>query len=304
MGIKEQIEQYLVFCGEEKRLSDKTLRAYRSDLEQYGRWSEGKSNPYSQESVHAYMAYLNRQYAPTSAKRKMAAIHAFMLYLYDYGDITINPFDGFRIRIREPKRLPRIVPADELSRLFRHLRGAGSCAPSGNGFLVTRDLAVIELLIATGLRVSELCSLDVGCLDLDGHSLRVLGKGDKERVIHLENEKTLNAIRDYLKCRGEVVSGKMPALFLNRFGNRVSDHAIRDMLQRRGQEAGLSRHVTPHMFRHTFATLLLENDIDIRYIQHLLGHSSLRTTEIYTHVTSAKLRKILRENNPRKMVDA
>lgn len=304
----ELIQEYLESCERERRLDVKTVRAYSCDLGQYRDWHEkaGESpGAFSKESVRAYLAHLNERYAPSSTRRKMAAIRAFMSFLRDEGHIDASPFDGLKLRTREPRRLPRTIPVADMNRLFNYMGKRGEDGPTGSKLQVARDRTMLEMLIATGMRVSELCSLDLDDLDLAGKTVRIAGKGDKERIVHLEDERTLEALRTYLELRKEQEThAATDALFLNRSGTRMSDRAVRDVIRRRCEEAGLDVHVTPHMFRHTFATWLLERDVDIRYIQKLLGHSSLRTTEIYTHVTSAKLREILRDSNPRGMINA
>lgn len=301
------LDDYLRRCEGELRLDAKTVRAYRFDVLQYLSWCDGNAiaDACSRDAIHDYLLRLNGEYAPASVRRKIASMRAFMSFLRDEGHIPTSPFDGMRLRIREPRRLPRTVPLAEMNRLFRHMAGLGDEAPGGGELAVARDRAVMEVLIATGLRVSELCALDLPDVDIDGKVVRVDGKGRKERFVQMECPHTLDAIRKYLRLReGAVAQGDKGALFLNRGGTRLTDHGVRDMLGRRCREAGVTVHVTPHMFRHTFATWLLEGEVDIRYIQRLLGHSSISTTEIYTHVTSAKLREIMRDHSPRGMIDA
>ena len=299
------INDYLKRCKCERRLDEKTVRAYRCDLEQFYEWVSQRGNErLSRETLHAYLAYLNSRYAPASAKRKLAALRAFMSWAVDEGAIERSPFEGMRVKLREPRRLPRTIPLADLNRLFGYLYDSES-TPAADSFSLARDRAIIEMLIATGVRVSELCSLDVGSIDTAGRLVRIAGKGNKERCVQIEVPQTILAIEEYLRVRtvGKRVA-ESEALFLNRWGKRMSDRAVREMVDRRARNAGLATHVTPHMFRHTFATLLLEGDVDIRYIQRLLGHSSISTTEIYAHVTSAKLREIMRENNPRNVIGA
>lgn len=299
------IEGYIEHCERERRLDGKTLRAYRVDLEQFGEWASGVEEPLSCESVRRYLVFLNGAYSPASVKRKKASIGGFARYLRRSGAADADPMRDLDWRPREPRRLPRTIPKAELGKLLRHLIREDALSHGAGEFRAARDLAVAELLIATGVRVSELCALDVASLDLEGRAMRVLGKGDRERVAFLEDPRTLSAIGRYLELReGRACEASGEALFLNKLGSRMSDRAVRDMLARRGGDAGLSLHVTPHMFRHTFATLLLEDGVDIRNIQQLLGHASLSTTEIYTHVTSASLRRVMRASNPRGAIDA
>lgn len=299
---RELVQEYLDHCERGLRLDEKTVRAYRFDVLQYLGWcdGEGSADPLARDSVRGWLSHLNGSYSPASVRRKAASVRSFASYLRDRGLADSSPFDGLRLRMREPRRLPRTVPLSEMSRLFRHMAGRGGARPSGGEATVARDLAVLEVLIATGLRVSELCSLDVSDVDMAQGTIRVVGKGDRERVVQVEHPSTVGAIEGHLRLRG---TGE-GALFLSRRGTRLTDHGVRDMLRRRCREAGVAARVTPHMFRHTFATWLLERDVDIRYIQRLLGHGSLATTEIYTHVASARLREIMRERCPRDMIDA
>lgn len=294
------INDYLNRCKCERRLDAKTVRAYRCDLEQFYEWVSQRGNEHlSRETLHGYLAYLNAHYAPASAKRKLAALRAFMSWAVDEGAMERSPFEGLRVKLREPRRLPRTIPLADLNRLFGYLYD-GETTPAVDSFSLARDRAIIEMLIATGIRVSDLCSLNVGSVDLTGKLVRIAGKGSKERCVQVEAPQTVTAIEEYLRLRGVITPATgNDALFLNRLGKRMSDRAVREMVDRHARRAKLSVHVTPHMFRHTFATLLLEGDVDIRYIQRLLGHSSISTTEIYAHVTLAKLREIMRENNPR-----
>lgn len=299
------IDDYLERCECERRLDAKTVRAYRCDLDQFCEWVLLQENEgFSRETLRMYLAHLNSSYAPTSVRRKMAALRAFMSWALDEEVIKRSPFEGLKMKLQEPKRLPRIIPLADLNLLFDHIYDAGA-SQTNDAFLLMRDRAIVEVLISTGVRVSELCALDVCSLDLVGKMLRVAGKGNKERCIQIETPQTVSAIEEYLHIREtKAKTVSKDALFLNRLGSRMSDRAVREMIDRRSSEAGLSTHVTPHMFRHTFATLLLEGDVDIRYIQRLLGHSSISTTEVYAHVTSAKLREIMRESNPRRAIRA
>ena len=299
-----RVKNYLDYCALEKKLDQKTLRAYRCDLEQFFAWLAEKGKGFDKEALRAYIVYLNTRYAASSAKRKLASIKSYAFY-FEENEGQQNPFHGLRISIKEPKRLPRTIPIESLSELFTTLYAGGSavCKTPYAQFRTARDRVIFELLIATGLRVSELCMLDNGSLSPSNKTVRIMGKGSKERVIQIENENTIEALEAYKQKTTAIWpewgQKRHIPLILNRFGGRISDQSIRSIIKHWAKAAGLSEDITPHMFRHTFATLLLENDVDIRYIQRFLGHSSIQTTEIYTHVASSKMRDILKTSNPR-----
>lgn len=298
------LETYLAHCGCEKRLDAKTVKAYRCDLKQFFAWAGARTcawNETAKPDMAAYIAHLNGRFAPASAKRKIASLRAFYTYCEEEGLVPVTPFHGLKVSIREPKRLPRIIPLSDLNRMFDQAEDA-SGESSYERFRRARDHAIIEVLIATGVRVSELCNLDDADFDDMAKTLLVFGKGSKERVIQVENPSTLAAIESYRAQRDAWRIERDPALFVNRFGCRMTEQSVRNMVASLAERSEASIHVTPHMFRHTFATLLLEEDVDIRYIQRLLGHSSIKTTEIYTHVTSTKLRAILKDHNPRSAI--
>ncbi|MDR2672009.1 MAG: tyrosine-type recombinase/integrase [Coriobacteriales bacterium] len=304
------MKDYLNYCEAVRRLDTKTLRAYRCDLEQFILWLGERRKGLNKEALCSYIAYLNSRYAVSSVKRKLASIKAFAFYVEENRGEK-NPFYGMRLNIKEPRRLPRTIPKESLNKLFATLYASVehfSDKPSAQTslrrqFSIARDRVIFELMIATGLRVSELCSLDTESLSTSDKTLRIMGKGAKERILQIENENTTKALNVYTQNATAIwpewkKQTKTP-LLLNRFGKRISDQSIRSIVKRWALAAGLKGDITPHMFRHSFATLLLEDGVDIRYIQHFLGHSSIQTTEIYTHVTSPKMRDILRLNNPR-----
>lgn len=320
------LDAYLFHCRCEKRLDAKTLKAYRCDLEQFETWlasRQGAVISVGKSDLAAYLGYLNAHFAPSSAKRKIASLRAFYTYCEAEELVSASPFHKFKVSIREPKRLPRTIPLADLNGIFHELYSSeldvSGGAPEKDApdttnltyrpFCLARDRAIIEVLLATGLRVSELCGLDDQDFDQTAKTLLIFGKGAKERVIQVENESTLEALANYLISRDAWRSekpreapGSSSPLFVNRFNQRLAEQSVRALISKHANRADASTHITPHMFRHTFATLLLEEDVDIRYIQRLLGHSSIKTTEIYTHVTSVKLREILKEHNPRNAI--
>lgn len=294
-ALRLEIEDYLRCCEGQRRLSGHTLRAYRVDLAQLQEWLADSGQ--DTLDVLAWVEWLNERYAPSTSKRKVASARAFFRWRAARG-LGGNPFDGADVRIKAPVLLPRTIPSSDLVRLFGE-RERTERPSRSDTFLCVRNQAVVEVLIATGMRVSELCALDVGDVDLGSRTIRVYGKGSKERMAVLGSEVTVSALDAYVRERALRAVEEVRALFVTRFGKRMSDQAVRMAVKRACEDAGVAGRVTPHMFRHSFATMLLERGVDIRYIQVLLGHSSLRTTERYTHVANAALRDIMCRENPR-----
>lgn len=293
----EQIRFYLHICRYPKNLDEKTVKAYRIDLRQFSEFLAETQFEISRESISAYIMEMNQRFKPRSVKRKIASMKAFLNYLEDEALIENNPFNKLRISLREPVLLPRTIPLRTIEKLLseaHHMASDGS-TPYIKKYAL-RDTAVMELLFATGLRVSELCSLNVADLDLVEGAVKIYGKGAKERIVQIGTPAVLTVLSEYHSCFGGQASAPF---FVNRAGNRISEQSVRSILNKYASRINSDLHVTPHMFRHSFATLLLEEDVDIRYIQQLLGHSSITTTQIYTHVAMAKQRTILLNKHPR-----
>ncbi|MEL7148607.1 MAG: tyrosine-type recombinase/integrase, partial [Bacteroidota bacterium] len=233
-------------------------------------------------------------------KRKMASIKAWFNFLEFEDEITISPFRKLKLSLKEPQQLPTLMNQEEVKKiLYEAYQDFSRHIPDTNSATrVLRDMAVLELLFATGMRVSELCNLQFKDFDLDSGSILVLGKGRKQRLIQVCNESVLRLMRLY-RSKVETDSAVPERFFINRLGKPLSDQSVRFMIKKYYLRAGITKHITPHSFRHTFATLLLEEDVDIRYIQHLLGHSSIAVTQIYTHVNQEKQRQILSDKHPR-----
>ena len=303
-NVSAKVEDYLQYCTLEKKLDPKTIKSYRCDLSQFLTWLASEKRLFNRETLHAYIVALNAKFSVSSVKRKLASIRAFASYLEET-ESSDNPFRRLRISIKEPKRLPRTIPIETLNTLFKALYTKQDAVRETqySQFRTARDRAIIELFIASGIRVAELCLLNMESINLSNKTIRIMGKGSKERIIQIENKNTIDSLERYVQTlvetRPEQCFQQEKPLFLNRFGGRISDQSVRNIIRHWIEVAGLSVNITPHMFRHTFATLLLENNVDIRYIQRFLGHSSITTTEIYTHVTSSKMRDILKTHNPR-----
>ncbi len=292
-------DNYLIHCRTQKELSSKTIKAYRIDLTQFINFVSVFNAPFSKESLTSYLAVLHTQYQPKTTKRKIASLKAFFHYL-EYEDLLEhNPFNKMRLSYREPKRLPKTIPANTIQLFLNTIYHAYHQTDSPyQKKSVLRDIAVIELLFATGMRISELCNLKYPNIDMENFSVLIWGKGAKERLIQIGNPQVVSALSSYMTAFEKEIT-QSSWLFVNRLGNRLSEQSVRFMINKYVKQAGISMHITPHMFRHSFATLLLEADVDIRYIQKMLGHSSITTTEIYTSVSMHKQKAILAEKHPR-----
>ena len=301
--ISTHVSHYIDHCRFQKGLSPQTLKAYQIDLNQFVAFAPVPGNGYTKENVQAYIAYLHSKYKIKSVKRKIATLKAFFNYLEFEELIDRNPFRKMQIRLHEPFLLPRTIPLSSIDAILQ-------CAYHQKSLLknnlyqhrsTQRDIAVLELLFASGMRVSELCTLQPSSVDLANSTIKIYGKGAKERIIQIGNTAVLAALSAYYQAFSEEIT-KSGWFFTNRLGSQLSDQSVRLMIQKYTMIAGIEQHITPHMFRHSFATLLLEEDVDIRYIQQLLGHSSITTTQIYTHVTSKKQRDILTAKHPRNKI--
>lgn len=299
------IEKYLQHCKFEKGLSEKTLKAYRIDLTQFSTYlNDNSARSCRKEDIQRYLSILYDWYKMKSVKRKMAALKAFFNYLEDEELLEKNPFAKLRVKLHEPLLLPKTIPLANISLLLQcayQKSKANTKVHSYSYRTNLRDIAVLELLFATGIRVSELCSIAADSIDLSSGEIRIYGKGAKERIIQIGNPDVRTAVERYYEAFSNQIQ-ETGWLFVNRLGNQLSDQSVRNMINSYAVQAGLEQHITPHMFRHSFATLLLEEDVDIRYIQQLLGHSSITTTQIYTHVTSKKQRDILTAKHPRNRI--
>lgn len=299
--LESYIKNYIEYCTAQKRLDTKTLKAYKIDLRQFSEQiSTTEIESITTSVLETYITNLHQQYSPKTVKRKIASIKAFFHYL-EYKDIIIlNPFNKLQIKFREPVILPKTIPLKTLEVLFnaayaKYHKTTSPCQKRKT----LRDIAVYELLFATGIRISELCSILLQNMDLQNNIILIHGKGSKERLIHICDPNVLSILNQYYTEYYSQISA-CGYFFVNNNGNRLSDQSVRDMINKYCRIADIDYHITPHMFRHTFATQLLEEDVDIRYIQTMLGHSSINVTEIYTHVTMSKQKDILASKHPRR----
>lgn len=300
-NLEKHVKNYLEYCRNQKRLDEKTLRAYRIDLSQFCEYIRSanilETTP---EILEDFFAELHQKYKPRTVKRKIASLKVLFHY-FEYKDLIMqNPFNKMQIKFREPILLPKTIPLYTvetfLSTIYKQISDAKTDCQRRNAL---RDAAVTELLFATGMRISELCSLKVNDLNLYDRTILIYGKGSKERKVQIGNDDVINILNKY-KSDFEKEIQNCNYFFANQNGRKLSEQSVRRMINKYTSLAAIDLHITPHMFRHTFATSLLEADVDIRYIQEILGHSSITVTEIYTHVTMSKQRDILTTKHPRK----
>lgn len=300
METKNKVEKYLKYCLEQKKLSAHTLKAYRIDLTQYIAFKEGIS--ISKNDLTDYIKHLHQTYQPKTIKRKIATLKAFTHYLYYNDIIEFNPFDKIDTSFKEPLRLPRTIPEHIIRQLltisYKNIKNAMS---EYHRLTAIRNTAIIELLFATGARISEICSIKTENIDLTARTVLIFGKGSKERIIQIENDDVIAILHQYIKAFSDCIRSD-GYFFLNNRHTCISEQSVRTIIKNLEKQINSPIHITPHMFRHSVATLLLEEDVDIRYIQRILGHSSINTTQIYTHVTSSKQKEILRTKHPRNKI--
>jgi len=292
----EHLERFLTYLTAEKNASPHTVKNYRHEIEQFFAFlKEEGIDSWERVDRHVlrrYLAWLKEQgYVKASIARRVSELRSFCRYLVREGILASNPISAISSP-KVPKRLPEYLNLSEVEAL---LLAPDTSTPQG-----LRDRAILEMLYAAGLRVSELVGLDVGDVEWSGTELRILGKGGKERLALL-GKPAQRALERYLReGRPELVKDKQPskALFVNRFGGRLSERSVRMLLDRYARMAGLDKPIYPHLLRHTFATHLLDGGADLRVVQELLGHASLATTQIYTHVSQTRLKEVYLKSHP------
>lgn len=286
--MKKHIEQFCNSLKAEKDVSPHTMRAYTKDLEEFLSFTDKKPQDIDNLDIRGFLASLHyRKLKKSSIARKLATIRSFFKYLHREGIVKKNPAKLVSSP-KVPKSLPRFLTVDEAFALMD--------SPKGDTFQASRDKAILELLYSSGLRVSELTTLDINDFDIKESLVRVKGKGKKERIIPI-GSKAVEAMENYLPER-ILLKKKSQALFLNNRGGRLTQRSIRRIVDKYGRMIALKGHLSPHALRHTFATHLLHGGADLRAIQELLGHSSLSTTQKYTHVDIVHLIEVYDKAHP------
>jgi len=289
MKLGAAISDFLRFCALERQLSEHTIQAYASDLADFGKWLPPGTNlsEVPNDTSKGYLADMvgARKLSGSTVRRRLACLRSFFKRLKELGQ-GADPFITWRPQLPRRKRLPRSLSRTEASSLLRSLKSDGP----RSAIEAVLPLA-LRLMLCTGIRVGELCKLRVEDVSPDGGSLRIHGKGSRDRMAYICDAALRRELRRMVVARQ--ATGALASLFLNRHGLPLKPQSVRSRLRRYAREVGLARRITPHMLRHTAATLLIESGVDIRFVQRLLGHSSIATTEIYTHVSDEALRTTL-----------
>jgi len=296
MNAGKSAKLFLDYCSVERQLSENTLQAYAYDLADFRKWLPARCNliTIKTETLRDYLEDMKgkRLLSAATIRRRIACLRSFFRYLADEGRMA-DPFTGWRLKLPRRKRLPRALSRDETSILLGSSRNSGRAMKPGAAQLLRTE---ISLMISTGIRVGELCKIQIGDVSHDGSTLRIHGKGSRDRIVYVTNPQLRTELRKLVAFRQRLLNGP-GALFVNRSGANLRPHSFRSKLHSFAGKVGLQRRVTPHMLRHTAATLLIESGVDIRIVQRLLGHSSIATTEIYTHVSDQALRTMLERAN-------
>lgn len=296
MNVRNQIQDYLDYCSYRKELDGKTVKAYRIDLRQYFEYCQ--SDEPGKEEIERYVTDLHKKYRQKSVKRKLASVKAFYNYLEEEELILESPFRRIKVKFKEAVVLPRIIARSEIETLLNHMYVSGNVTPE-RWKRWLRDVTLVETLFATGARVYEISNIRAECVDLSSGLIRILGKGHKERYIQIGDAEVLALLNKYyMEYKEEIL--KSGYFFVNNYGKRYTEQSVRLMIRRYTEAAGIGRRITPHMFRHSFATFLIEEGVDISCVQQILGHSSIQTTQIYIHVAAERQAEILRNMHPRK----
>ena len=288
----ELLDRYILYLKSVRNLSDNTLMAYQRDIERLMKFvGDGRYEEDSDLYARSFVGYLAKQnLSPRSVNRILSAVRGYFRFKrkFDYG--TIDPFSSIR-GLKTGKSLPSYLFEEEVVKLLERKEG---------GFWDLRDTAIFELLYSTGCRISEAVRLNAADVDLESGIARVIGKGRKERTVFL-GKSASSTLREYLTRRRHFVPSYRDggAVFVNRRGNRLTERGVRYLLKKHLEKTDLGKKVSPHTLRHSFATHILDRGADIRVVQELLGHASLSTTQIYTHVGVERLKKVHQHAHPR-----
>lgn len=298
--IAEALGDFLDHCRFERKLDEKTIKAYRFDIKQFAKDMDAEARLCDITRIYLkqWIASLSN-YRYKTIKRKIASVNALMNYLEEELEEYNNPLRSLHIRLKPPVRLPVVMTKEEMLRILDRLDYRIRVAKDDNQrFFAIRDKAIIELLFGSGMRIGELCGLRNQDVDLCRGQVRIIGKGNKERIVDICLPVIMQSLKQWVLVRksSDCLNN---GFFTSRICRKLGPQTVRLLVHRLIHDCSIEKHVTPHTFRHTFATLLLEENIDIANIQHILGHSSIATTQIYLHINPIRQREILTNHHPR-----
>ncbi len=296
---KQDLENFKSYILVEKNFSEHTAKAYYADILAYLIWlDETECEQANLTKMREYLHHIQvYNYKKTTLARKIASLRTFYKYLHREQKIENNPAENL-ISPKRPKSLPKFISMDEIEQILNNIN---INSPAGY-----RNRTILELLWASGMRVSELSGLNFGSLNLENNEITVFGKGAKERII-LITDRAKNYLQNYINTVRSLVAKDYPLppitddspVFINKTGYRLQTKTIRNVINEIVEKIELPKHVTPHMFRHSFATHLIENGADLRVVQELLGHASISNTQIYTHISTQHMKQVYEQTHPR-----
>lgn len=286
--------KFINYLQATKNLSQKTLAAYKSDLKQFFEYERNILHP----DICAFVSYLSNQLKlkDTSVRRKIITLKNFYYYLLNFDYVRLSPFTQLKFRFKQERKLPKTLSITEITKILHCLNAESeTLTPFGKKELL-RDAALLDLLISTGIRIGEAAALTIDDVITSERTLLIHGKGRKQRIIYISSSVTWDRLKTLMKERSKSTNNY---LFVNRYGNPISIHGIEDIYKKYVKKAQITTKSTPHYLRHTFATNLLANGADLRSVQEILGHASVATTQIYTEVTTARKKQVLKKFNYR-----
>jgi tyrosine recombinase XerC len=292
--IETFVKEFMEKLKHERSFSKHTLRAYHTDLTQFDSFLKDDKCKNLKRVNHLllrkYLATLrSRNYSRTTIVRKLASLRSFFKFLNQEGILESNPFEILRTP-KQIKKLPHFLSINDIDTLLR--------TPDESEIFGLRDRAMLETLYSTGIRVSELVGLNEDDVDFYGEMVKVQGKGKKERLVPIGSY-AIKAMKEYINSKKKKSLGKKAPLFLNKYGDRLSSRSVARSLDKYLKLTGINLTTSPHTFRHSFATHMLDKGANLRAVQELLGHSNLSTTQIYTHVTTERLKQVYDKTHPR-----
>ena len=300
MNLEKHLNSFIIEMRNTKNLSNKSIKAYYSDILNFIKFlNEPNNKLVNSENIIKYIDLLRtiKKLKDSSIKRKIISLKIFTQYLYDCSLIETYPFQRLKFKYKKEHTLPKTLTIEEVKKLLYCITSSFSLTSSNfKIFEGTRDLAIIDLLISTGIRIGEICSIKLNDINMTDKTLLIHGKGKKQRLLYLSSAETVNNLKKWLDIRSNHLNNY---LFLNRYGNSLTIHSIEDIFYKYRDLSKINPNSTPHYLRHTFATNLLTNGADIRSVQEILGHSNISTTEIYTEISINRKQEVLTKFNYR-----